>query len=379
MLLPGPEATQLATYIGWLLHGIPGGLVAGILFVLPGFFALLGLSALYAEYHQVAAVGAALFGLKAAVLAVVLEALLRIGRRVLKNGAMLAIAAGAFFALFAFALPFPLVVLAAGLVGLAGGRVRHDLFVVVRPPEAAAGTAIDEMLDAAVPEHARPSPGRALRTAVVWAVIWLLPVAALALVLGPDHVFSELAVFFSQAATVTFGGAYAVLAYVAQQAVDHYGWLRPAEMLDGLGMAETTPGPLILVLEFVGFQAGYRTPGALPPLLAGALGASITTWVTFAPCFLWIFLGAPYVEAIRGRTSLTAALSAITAAVVGVVLNLGVWFGWHLLVVDGRIDWLAAAISVAAGVALLRFHLGMIPVLAVSALTGLAAWGLGFG
>ena len=377
MLLPGPEAQQLATYLGWLLHGVPGGLVAGTLFVLPGYLAVLALSILYAEFHDVAAVGAALFGLKAAVLAVVLEALVRIAKRVLKNPPMFAIAGIAFLALFAFGAPFPAVVLGAGLVGLVGGRFWPHRFAVVRPPEASVA-AIDRVLDTAIPAHARPSAGRAMRTAAIGLVLWLAPVAGLVAFLGRDHVFSQIAVFFSQAAVVTFGGAYAVLAYVAQQAVEQYGWLRPPEMLDGLGMAETTPGPLILVLEFVGFLAAYRNPGALSPLAAGVLGATLTTWVTFAPSFLWIFVGGPWVEAVRGKAALTAALSAITAAVVGVVLNLALWFGGQVIVPGGRLDGWAAGIAVAAGIALLRYHVGMIRVLAASAGVGILAWGLGF-
>lgn len=392
MLLPGPEATQLATYIGWLLHGVPGGLVAGTLFVLPGYLSILALSILYAAFHHVAIVGAALFGLKAAVLAVVLEAVFRIGKRVLKNPVMVTIAATAFVALFFFDAPFPAVVVGAGLLGFLGGRVRPDLFVVIRAPEASA-TVVDDLLDAGIPDHAQPSVPRAVRTAAVWLAIWLAPVLGLLLLLGPQHVFTQIATFFSQVAVVTFGGAYAVLAYIAQEAVEKYGWLQPPEMLDGLGMAETTPGPLIMVTEFVGFLAAYRNPGSLHPLLAGFLGATLTTWVTFAPCFLWIFVGAPWVEALRGKKSLSAALSAITAAVVGVVLNLAVWFGVHVLFTESRpvdllgstfdvpilasVEPLAVAVAMGASVALLRFHVGMIPVLAVSALVGIVAWSAG--
>ncbi len=378
MLLPGPEAQQLATYIGWLLHGVPGGLVAGGLFVLPGYVALLALSAVYLEFHDVAAVGAALFGVKAAVLAVVIEAIVRIGKRVLKNPVMVALAVGAFIALAGFHAPFPLVVVLAGAIGLFGGRVWPERFVVVKPPEGKVGV-IDALLDRQVPEHARPSVGRALQTAAIWLVIWLAPVGALWAVLGRENVFTRIALFFSGAAVVTFGGAYAVLAYIAQQAVENYHWLTPPEMLDGLGMAETTPGPLIMVVEYVGFLAAARNPGSMSPLLAGFLGATLTTWVTFAPCFLWIFVGAPWVEALRGKRSLTAALSAITAAVVGVIANLALWFGMHVLVHDGAVDVVACGIAIASAVAILRFHAPLPAVLAGAAGSGLLAWALGYG
>jgi chromate transporter len=393
MLLPGPEAQQLAVYVGWLLHGVPGGLVAGTLFVLPGYVALLVLSTLYAEFHEVAFVGAALFGLKAAVLAVVVEAVIRIGKRVLKNRAMTTIAVLAFVALFVFSAPFPLVVLTAGGIGLAGGRFAPDRFVVIRSAGGKGGV-VDAMLEADVPAHARPSARRAALTAATWLALWLVPVVGLWFLLGPEHVFTRIGVFFSQAAAVTFGGAYAVLAFVAQRAVETYHWLAPGEMLDGLGMAETTPGPLILVLQHVGFLAAYRNPGALPPLAAGFLGATLTVWVTFAPCFLWIFLGAPWVEALRGRAALSAALSAITAAVVGVVLNLAVWFGIHVLFHQvaevrgllgtrwavpelGSLDPVALVIAVLSALALLRYHVGMTTTLGGAALLGIGWWWVG--
>lgn len=394
MLLPGPEAMQLVTYMGWLLHGVRGGLVAGLLFVLPGYLALLALSVAYAAFHEVTWVAAALFGVKAAVLAVVVEAVVRIGKKVLKNGAMAAIAAAAFVALFVFGAPFPAVVLGAGLLGLVGGRVAPAAFVVVKGPAGGDAGVVDVLLDREVPAHARPDLGRATRTAAAWLAIWLLPVAGLWVGLGPDHTLTRIATFFSQAAVVTFGGAYAVLAYIAQAAVETYGWLRPEEMMDGLGLAETTPGPLILVTQFVGFLAGWRHLDGVPPLLGGLLGATLTVWVTFAPCFLWIFVGAPWVEAIRGRAALSAALSAITAAVVGVVLNLALWFGLHVLFarveeVEGAwgtrwlrpewatVDGAAVGIAALAAVALLRFHRGMLEVLAGAALLGLGWWAVG--
>jgi chromate transporter len=375
MLLPGPEAQQLATYVGWLLHGVRGGLVAGTLFVFPGFLAVLALSFSYVLLRGVGAVEAMLFGLKAAVLAVVVDALIRIGRRVLKGSAHVAVAAGAFLALFVFHAPFPLIVLTAAVLGL--------LVRGFAPP-------LEREDDAPPPAGPRPTPGRALRVAVVWGALWLAPIAALSLLPGAPRVLLDEAVFFSQAAVVTFGGAYAVLAYVAQQAVQRWQWLLPGEMMDGLGLAETTPGPLILVLEFVGFVTAHRHPGELPPLVAGTLGAAVTTWVTFMPSFLWIFLGAPHVERLRGNRRMSAALSAITSAVVGVILNLAAWFALHVLFAEVatweigplvRLSipvWSAAdpdALIIAAGafVALLRFKAGMLPVLGASILLGAAA------
>ena len=307
MLLPGPEAQQLAVYIGWLLHKTRGGLVAGTLFVLPGFLAIMALSLVYAAFGQVGIVQALFFGLKAAVLAIVLEAVVRIGKRALKNRVMVGIAAAAFVAIFFLGVPFPLIVLAAALIGYLGGRAGHPAFLAGGGHGPAAGKAVadaETALGEELPAHARPPLAWSLKVAAVCLLLWLGPVVLLLLTLGPGNVFSEIAVFFSKMAVVTFGGAYAVLAYVAQEAVETYGWLQPGEMLDGLGMAETTPGPLIMVVQFVGFMGAFRDPGALPPLLAGALGGLLTTWVTFVPCFLWIFLGAPFVETLRGNKAL---------------------------------------------------------------------------
>lgn len=392
MLLPGPEAQQVATYIGWLMHGVRGGLAAGLLFVLPGFVSILALSFVYVAFEGVAVVGALFFGLKAAVLAVVVEAVIRIGRRVIKNGVMLALAVGAFVGIFVFELPFPLIVVAAGLCGLVGGWLRPATFVVIRPHTSQEGAAevVDALLDKQQPEHTRPSLGRAVRVLVVCALLWFGPLAVLAALLGVGHVFVVEGIFFSKAAVVTFGGAYAVLAYIAQQAVQRYAWLQPSEMLDGLGMAETTPGPLIQAVQFVGFMGAYRNPGMLDPYVAGTLGAVLTTWVTFVPCFLWIFLGAPYIEWLRGNRHLSAALSAITAAVVGVVLNLGVWFALHVMFAEvsersgplgmrllvpslASVDGVAVVIAVAAFVAMIRFKIRMLPVLGVSAAVGIVA------
>ncbi len=386
MLLPGPEAQQLATYVGWLLHRVRGGLVAGGLFILPGFLSVLALSVLYAGFQETTLVQALFYGLKPAVLAVVVEAVVRIGRRALKNGVMVGLAAVAFVAIFFLAFPFPVIVLGAGLVGLIGGRLREDVFLVIRGHGADASPGVSFVTDG-LAVAVRPPLAQTLRTAAVWLSIWLAPLAVLAEVLGPSSVFVQEGLFFSKAAVVTFGGAYAVLAYIAQQAVDTYGWLRPGEMLDGLGMAETTPGPLIQVVQFVGFMGAYRYAVGLDPLVAGVLGSVLTTWVTFAPCFLWIFLGAPYIEYLRGRKSLTAALSAITAAVVGVILNLAVWFALHTLfgevdevVWNGvrlfvpvweTVDGAAIAIAVFAAVSLFRFKLGMIRTLGLSALAGM--------
>ena len=399
MLLPGPEAQQLAIYIGWLMHRTLGGLAAGILFVLPGAIVMLCLSTLYVLYRQAPLVDALFFGVKAAVLAVVFEALLRIGRRALKNRAMLAIAAAAFIGIYVFRVPFPLIILAAGVVGWIGSRTAPRLFTA--GGHASDGAApeikgvVDLMFERGELAHAEPSWRRALKVLAIWLPIWLGPVALLWALTGSASVWTQLGAFFSTMAVVTFGGAYAVLAYVAQAAVDGYGWLAPGEMVDGLGLAETTPGPLILVLQFVGFVAAYRAAGALDPLLAGFLGALLTTWVTFAPCFLWIFLGGPYVEALRGNKAISAALSAITAAVVGVILNLALWFALHVVFHEVRrfelfgvgpdlpiltsLDWRAALLAAAAMIAMLRFKAGMLPTLAACALAGvllgyLPAW-----
>jgi chromate transporter len=330
MLLPGPEAQQLATYIGWLLHRVRGGLVAGVLFVLPGFLAILLLSVLYAGFQATTTVQALFFGLKPAVIAIVVQAVLRIGSRALKNGVMIAISAAAFGAIFFLEVPFPLIVIGAAAIGYLGHRLWPASFLVIRAEQPSnADSPVPLQLPAV-----RPSWKRSVRTALIWLVLWWTPVALIALTVGTNSIWMQEGLFFSQAAVVTFGGAYAVLAYVAQQAVETYGWLRPGEMLDGLGMAETTPGPLIQVVQFVGFMGAYRNPGMLDPMVAGLLGSLLTTWVTFVPCFLFIFVGAPWIEHLRGREDLTAALSAITAAVVGVILNLAVWFSLHVLFAD---------------------------------------------
>lgn len=338
MLLPGPEAQQLAVYIGWLLHGTRGGLVAGTLFILPGFAAILVLSMLYVlaqtrDATLLAHVVAALFyGLKPAVAAIVAEAVIRIGKKVLKNRVMVAIAALAFVGIFFLELPFPAIILGAGLTGFVGGKLWPQTFQVIK--QHGEGPADDQRAVDAAAEKARPTFARTLLISAFWLTLWFAPLGALAWWLGPESVFVKEGLFFSQAAVLTFGGAYSVLSYIGQKAVHQFGWLKPAEMMDGLGMAETTPGPLIMVVQFVGFMGAYRNPGSLPPLTAGILGSIITVWVTFVPCFFWIFLGAPYIERLRGNLNLSSALSSITAAVVGVVLNLAIWFGIHVLFAD---------------------------------------------
>ncbi|MBZ9887919.1 chromate efflux transporter [Mesorhizobium sp. BR1-1-3] len=387
MLLPGPEAQQLAIYIGWLLHRTAGGLVAGILFVLPSALVMLALSSLYVLYGDVPLVAALFFGVKAAVLAIVVEAVVRISRRALKNRVMVSIAVAAFIAIYALNVPFPLIVLLAGLTGWLGDRIAPALFsgsAHGKDDVADFKGAVDLMFERGELAHVKPTRWHAPRTVAIWLPLWLGPVLLIWWFTGSASVWTEIGRFFSLMAVVTFGGAYAVLAYVAQAAVQSFGWLAPGEMVDGLGLAETTPGPLILVLQFVGFIAAFRHSGSLDPLVAGSLGALLTLWVTFTPCFFWIFLGAPYIEALRGNKALSAALGAITAAVVGVIMNLALWFALHVIFrevhatglgmnvpVPSSIDWRAALLSVAAMVAILKLKVGMLPTLALSALAGI--------
>ena len=374
-LLPGPEAQQLATYVGWRLRGLPGGLTAGLLFIAPGALVVLALSLLYAYAADLVLVQAAFLGVKAAVLALVVEALLRVGRRALNAPVKVWIAILAFLALALFQAPFPLVVVLAAAVGaLVAWRRPEALSLRVEAPSAAPAGGL------VVP---------AVRTAVTWAAIWAAPMALIAATLGPDHVLFEIGAFFSKLAMVTFGGAYAVLAYMAQEAVNVHGWLDAREMIDGLGLAETTPGPLILVTEFVGFLGAFRAPAPFTPLVAGILGAAVTLWVTFAPCFLWIFTFAPAVERLQHAQRLQGALAAITAAVVGVIANLTLWFGLHVLfarfepaTLAGRMvevprlasfSPLSAALALVAGLLLLRLHWSVMRVLGVSVALSLAA------
>ena len=399
MLLPGPEAHQLAVYIGWLLHKTRGGIIAGTLFVLPGFIALGALSLIYAVYGNIGFVGALFFGLKAAVLALVLQAVLRVGKRALKGPAQIAIACLAFVALFLFAVPFPLVIVTAGATGYLGEKFGFSAF---RGGVGHGGSSrehdtparIDAAFAREIPAHVRPSLRRFIAVLVVGLTVWLSPLAVLAAGLGTRNTYTAIAAFNAKMAVLTFGGAYAVLAYMAQQAVEFYHWLQPGEMLVGLGFAETTPGPLISVVQFVGFMASFRDPGALNPLVAGTLGGVLAMWMTFVPSFLWIFLGGPYVEALIGNKSLTSALSAITAAVVGVILNLAVWFALHTLFgqvetlhgywftvaipVLHTVNWTALAISLLAMIAMFRFNIGMIPTLAGCSLLSIACY-LAFG
>ena len=397
MFLPGPEAAQLAIYIGWMLHRTAGGLIAGLLFILPGVVTILALSIVYVLYGHILLVAAVFFGLKAAVLAVVLEAVLRIGRKALKNWIMVAIAGLAFVAIFLFKMPFPLIVLGAALIGFAG---RWWLPLSFPASASTSGDKssdylIDRLLGQGQLVHTRPSLGPALRSTLIWLMIWWLPVVAVIAAFGSDSVLAREGIFFSKAAMVTFGGAYAVLTYVAQQAVETFNWLTAGQMLDGLALAETTPGPLIMVVQFVGFLGAFHhQEGALSPMAAGVAGSLLTTWVTFAPCFLWIFVGAPYIEALRNNHALHSALSAVTAAVVGVILNLSVWFALHSLfghteprrygpmVLDvpqwTTIDWATVILTAASLLAMLRFKLGIGWTLFGSAVIG-TLWVLGRG
>jgi chromate transporter len=383
MLLPGQEAQQLATYVGWLLHGTRGGLVAGGLFVLPGVVALLALSAVYVAFGSTVAVSALFAGLAPAVLAIVAQAVVRVGKRALTDPALLALAVVAFLALFLFAVPFPAVVLAAGIVGWALHRWRPAAV-----PEG--GTDPDDGPPPVLPDDVlhteRPSGRRTLRVLLVGLLVWGVPVAAVALLTGADSVFTQQGLFFSGAAVVTFGGAYAVLAYVAQQAVQVYGWLAPGEMVRGLALAETTPGPLIMVVQFVAFLGAHRDPGALDPWVAAVLASLLVTWVTFVPSFLFVLLGAPYMERLRGNRSLSAALTGITAAVVGVIANLGVYFAVHTLFRETQpsvfalelpdvstLRPVALGIAVIAAVLVFRLRWSVLRTLGLCALLGLAA------
>lgn len=371
MLLPGPEAQQLATYIGWLTHGTRGGIISGLLFVLPGLVVITILSAAYALWQETTWLAGLFFGLKAAVLAIVVEAVIRLSKKTLKSGFLCVVAATAFMALFLFSVPFPLVVLAAAFAGFINAR---------RAGVTAAPADLTDL-------PARPPAGRAIATLIGWIVIWQLPLLILWASSAPDGLTSLFS-FFSKMALVTFGGAYAVLAYVAQVGVEQYGWLQPGEMLDGLALAETTPGPLVLVLSFVGFLTGFREASGIA---GGVLGALLVAWATFVPSFIFIFAGAPYIERLRGNRILSGALSAITAAVVGVILNLAIWFGLHVLFrqvdrvelvpslgldlalpVWTSLDPAAALLFVLSAVLLFRLRLGMVPVLGICALAGLA-------
>ncbi len=385
MLLPGPEAQQLAIYVGWLLNGTIGGVAAGILFVLPAFFLILGLTWTYAIHGDVAWVAAVFYGLQAAVIALVAAAVIRVGSRALTNPVLVLTAAAAFVAIFFVKVPFPLIVISAALVGLLGSRVVPHTFTTGEHGTAGDDeTILSDALDDRVP---RPSWKRQVRVLIVGLFVWWGPLLVVMGLRGTSDTLSREAIFFSQAAMVTFGGAYAVLAYINQAAVQQFGWLEPGQMVTGLGLAESTPGPLIMVTEFVGFLGAYRFPGGLDPVVAGVLGAVVTVWATFAPCFLWIFLGAPYIEKLRGNRSLDGALSAVTAAVVGVILNLGLAFGIITLfdsVGRGRllgvtfplpqpssVDVFALALAAAGFLALWRYRVYVLWVVGSSAVAGL--------
>jgi chromate transporter len=367
MVLPGPEAMQLATYCGWMMHGVRGGLLAGTLFVLPGVLSIMALSILYVTVGDASWLAGLFFGLKAAVLAIVVGALIRIGGKALNTNAAKIIAALAFFALALFAVPFPVVVLIAAIAGW---------YVLRKPDETQTAPVV-------LQNHAKT-----FGVSAVLALIWASTMVALYFGTGSVSVWTDIGGFFSKLAIVTFGGAYAVLAYVGQVAVTTKGWLAPGEMLDGLGMAETTPGPLVMVLQFVGFMAAYRNPGGLDPILAGVLGGLLTSWVTFLPCFLWVFAGAPYVERLRSNAAVSAALAGVTAAVVGVIANLALWFGVHFIfnkvqhlqigILQGDVpvlaslNWQALLLSALAAVLLLRLKWGLFKVLGISVAAGMA-------
>jgi len=384
MLLPGPEAQQLATYIGWLMHRTWGGIIAGGLFVLPSLLILIGLSWVYMAYGEVPEVAALLYGIKPAVVAIVLHAAWRIGSRALKNGWLWAMTAAAFIAIAIFNLPFPAIVLAAGLIGFLGGRYRPHLFAlggghrataVAHPP-----AWIDD--DTPPPAHAMFSRSRLLWLAVTGIGLWLAGVGGLIALFGWHGLLTQVGWFFTKAALLTFGGAYAVLPYVYQGVVQFYGWLTPVQMIDGLALGETTPGPLIMVVAFVGFVAGWGQAVFGPEhlFLAGALAASVATFFTFLPSFVFIFIGGPLVEATHGDLRFTAPLTGITAAVVGVILNLALFFAWHVMLPQGwqaSPDWIAVGIGLASVIALFRYKIGVIPLIAASALTGLLVYLIG--
>jgi chromate transporter len=372
MLLPGPEATQLAIYIGWLLHRTLGGVVAGALFVIPSMFILWGLSLVYAVYGSVPWVAAIFYGFKPVVAAIVAVALIRIGRRALKNEVLYGIAAIAFVALFFFKVPFPFIIIGAGTIGFVGGKLWPSKFDVISEHGSQSSALESHALTTSSTSHTKPRLNRDIRIAICCLAVWWLPVILAGILLSPRHSIFQEGIFFSKAAVVTFGGAYAVLPYVTQHAVQNFGWLKPGQMMDGLGLAETTPGPLIMVLQFVGFMGGWTHPGNLSPLLAATLGALLTTWVTFTPCFLWILVGAPHIEQLRGNKTISMALSAITAAVVGVILNLAIWFALHVFQPStGVIDWFAIILAAAAVAALMRLKIEIFMVVIFGGIAGL--------
>ena len=370
MLLPGPEAQQLAIYIGWLLHGTKGGIVAGLFFVLPSIFILLGLSWLYAAFGNVPSVEAFFYGLKPAVAAIVAEAVIRIGKKSLKNGVLISLAALSFIGIYFLHIPFPAIILSAGLIGYTRGIFLPAKFALTGGNKSAHSSEY-VINDSDTSKSSYANWKHSLKVIAACLPLWFLPIILLGLWRGWNDMFIDIGILFSKAAMVTFGGAYAVLAYISQQAVSHYHWIQPEQMIDGLGLAETTPGPLIMVTQFAGYLAAYTHAKGLQPAMAGAIGGLLTTWVTFTPCFMWIFVGAPYIERVRKNVKLGAALSTITAAVVGVVLNLSVIFTYHVLLPEGKgFDWYALVAMVVTFAGMLRFKWGMIPVIICSALAG---------
>lgn len=370
MILPGPEAQQLAIYVGWLLHRTWGGIVAGSLFVIPSFFILTGLSYIYVSFGTVPVIAALFYGLKAAVVAIVASAVIRIGKRALKNQVMLTIAAGAFIGIYFLKIPFPMIIISAGLIGLVGGNLWPKMFSVIKGE--GPGKEYTVVSDDQPPaKHHLPNLFGTFRVVTVCLFLWTFPIVLLALVLGTTSVFFQQGLFFSKAAMVTFGGAYSVLPYIAQAAVEKYHWLQPGEMIDGLGLGETTPGPLIMVVTFVGYVGAWGKTAGLSAPVSAFLGGLTATYFTFLPCFLWIFAGAPFIEKTRGNVRLTSALSAITAAVVGVVLNLTVYFGIQVIFPHpGAMDWVGFAIALVVFTGLLKFKWNILYVIFGSALAG---------
>jgi chromate transporter len=391
MLLPGPEAQQLSIYLGWLLHRTKGGLAAGLLFILPGFFCMLGLSFIYVRWGQTAFTSELFFGLKAAIIAIVVQAIFRMAKKTLFNIFMVLIASASFIALYFFDVSFPIIIAVAGITGYVGSSFFSSMFSNKNENEKtnAAGYAIDELIDRQHLLHTQPNVIHSIKTALLWLTLWAIPVLATVYVFGSNSVLGKQATFFSQTAMFSFGGAYAVLTYVAQRAVEHYHWLSPREMVDGLALAETTPGPLIMVLQFVAFVSAYRYQTDMSPLSAGILASCLTVWVTFAPCFLWIFVGAPYIEKLRSHVRLQSALKTITAAVVGVIANLSLWFAMHTLfettvsiqwygfsyeVPDwASVQWPLLAITIIALIASFKFKLSALKLMAICTALGLLA------
>jgi chromate transporter len=388
MILPGPEAQQLATYVGWLMHGTLGGVIAGTLFVIPGFLAMLALASAYAVWGSIAWVGGLFLGVQAAVVAIVAQAMIRIGRRTLRTRALQLIAGISFVAIALLHVPFPIIIISAGILGWIAGRRRPQWFPMGRHDDA--HTAVEDRVLLSDDDSVGKATARwALRAGVICAVLWVVPVLALLIALGSSNIFAQESLLFSKSAIVTFGGAYAVLGYIAQEAVTRYGWISSGDMAVGLGLAESTPGPLIMVVEFVGFLAAYNNPGSLPPLVAGTLGAVITVWVTFVPCFMFIFLGAPYMERLRHNTPLAHALTAVGASVAGVVINLALWFALHTAFSAVEefhvgpvtlpapsltsVNWVAVVIGAVAAVLVFRLRLGTLRVLGLCAALGCLA------